>query len=273
MSNLLKRTGIAVVFIPLLIWIIWSGGIFLSLLLSFIGGLIAYELLKMMRKKNIDIPLKISFYIFSFILFATCEHNIFALFTVLFAFFTVSGKDAGTGNIENSLIRTGGLSLLFIYPGLFLISFFKLRSLPNGEYFALLLLALIWITDTFAYFTGMTFGKHRGIFKVSPKKSLEGFIGGFSFAFIGAITAHYFFPLQISLKIALIAAFSAGAAGQFGDLAESVFKRDAGVKDSSNLIPGHGGFLDRFDSLLIASPVFYCITEILTKGYITLLIP
>jgi phosphatidate cytidylyltransferase len=123
------------------------------------------------------------------------------------------------------------------------------------------LLVLIWITDTFAYFIGMTLGKHRNIFIVSPNKSLEGFIAGIAFAFGFAFL---FYKMGfLALKPALFAAFSAGIIGQFGDLFESLLKRDFGVKDSSSLLPGHGGLLDRFDSLMFAAPMFYFLLSFL----------
>jgi phosphatidate cytidylyltransferase len=118
------------------------------------------------------------------------------------------------------------------------------------------LLIAIWIADSAAYFIGMRFGKHRGIFKVSPNKSLEGFIAGILLPFIIGFMFLLFIGFEYSSVIFLVA-FSAGCFGQIGDLLESRLKRIAGVKDSSNIIPGHGGVLDRFDSLLIAGPFLY----------------
>jgi len=128
-----------------------------------------------------------------------------------------------------------------------------------GIYITLSVIALIWISDSFAYFVGMTLGKHRGLLKSSPKKSLEGFFGGLVTPFI-AVMIYYHFSQEIPLKYLLLSAMSAGIFGQIGDLIESIFKRDCGIKDSSNLIPGHGGILDRFDSVLVAIPIlYYCV--------------
>jgi phosphatidate cytidylyltransferase len=263
MINFIKRASVAVIFVPILIWVMLKGGAFLAGFVTLISGVMAYELRNMLKNKNIVIPSVVIPYI-AFITFASAyNYSIFAYAAMILIFLLVLGKDVVNGSIENAMIRIGSLSLLIVYPGLFLASFFKLRNYPNGEYLVLLLLILIWITDTFAYLIGMTLGKHRGIFKVSPKKSLEGFIAGFLFALGSGFLAHYFFPDQITIKIVIAAAISAGLAGQFGDLIESTLKRDAGVKDSSSIIPGHGGVLDRFDSLVIASPVFYCIMELI----------
>lgn len=105
----------------------------------------------------------------------------------------------------------------------------------------------------------MLIGKHRNIFAVSPKKSLEGFLAGILFAFIGAYVLYLCFRGVVDLKLLYLGAVAAGLFGQFGDLAESLLKRDIGVKDSSNIIPGHGGMLDRFDSFIVAAPVFYAL--------------
>lgn len=115
---------------------------------------------------------------------------------------------------------------------------------------------LIWTSDTFAYLTGSTMGKHKLYESVSPNKTIEGAIGGLVASLIAAfIISRYFTVLSLKhwLAIALIVVIF----GLLGDLIASRFKREAGVKDSSNFIPGHGGFLDRLDSLIFASPFVY----------------
>ncbi len=110
-----------------------------------------------------------------------------------------------------------------------------------------------WINDTGAYCTGMLFGKHRLFERISPKKSWEGSIGGGVFSIIAAIVmAHYFPFMPISIWIGL--ALTVVIFGTLGDLTESLLKRTIGIKDSGNILPGHGGMLDRFDSTLMAVP-------------------
>ena len=119
----------------------------------------------------------------------------------------------------------------------------------------LLLFAIIWVGDSAAYYVGRAFGRHSLAAKVSPKKTIEGAAGGL----IGSVVAGVFGALFLRepwLQVAGISAATA-IAGQVGDLAESVLKRSAGVKDSSSILPGHGGILDRLDSLFFAAPVFY----------------
>lgn len=126
-----------------------------------------------------------------------------------------------------------------------------------GGYTVISVLAAIWICDTAAFYIGSAFGKHKLFPRVSPNKSWEGAVGGFLFAVMGAVAAKYLVLSYLSLGSAIILGIIVGIFGQVGDLIESLIKRDAGVKDSSNLIPGHGGILDRFDSLLLVSPIVY----------------
>ena len=110
-----------------------------------------------------------------------------------------------------------------------------------------------WINDTGAYCTGMLFGKHRLFERISPKKSWEGSIGGGIFSVIAAVVMAHFFPFM-SLGVWIGLALTVVVFGTLGDLTESLLKRTLGIKDSGNILPGHGGMLDRFDSTLMAVP-------------------
>jgi phosphatidate cytidylyltransferase len=126
-----------------------------------------------------------------------------------------------------------------------------------GGYTVIAVLASIWMCDTAAYFGGLTWGKHRLFERVSPKKSWEGAIFGFIFS-VGTMVAAKMLVLDyLTYQHAIVLGVLIGVFGQLGDLIESRFKRDAGVKDSSALIPGHGGVYDRFDSLVYVSPIVY----------------
>ncbi len=115
----------------------------------------------------------------------------------------------------------------------------------------------VWVCDTAAYFGGSLFGKHKLAPRVSPGKTWEGAISGLVFAVLTAWLVDVLFLRGLALPHVLVMGLIVGTFGQASDLAESLLKRDAGVKDSSNLIPGHGGMLDRFDSLILISPVLY----------------
>ena len=112
--------------------------------------------------------------------------------------------------------------------------------------------------DTGAYFVGKKFGKHKLAKNISPKKTIEGAIAGVVTGISVSVLCKFIFMEDIiSVREAIIFAIVISIIGQFSDLAESLFKRDCNIKDSGNIIPGHGGMLDRFDSYLFAAPVFY----------------
>ena len=121
----------------------------------------------------------------------------------------------------------------------------------------LLLLCLIWATDTGAYYTGKTFGKHKFAPSISPNKTWEGTLGGLALACVVAAAFKETLLPDLTWLDAGILALLGGGWGQMGDLFESAFKRSCGVKDSGTLLPGHGGVLDRFDSLIFTAPAYY----------------
>jgi len=114
---------------------------------------------------------------------------------------------------------------------------------------------LVWCNDTFAYLTGRLIGKHKLFERISPKKTWEGFIGGVIFAVIAGIILAYF--LEESYAKYITYALVAGIIGTLGDLVQSMLKRSVDVKDSGNILPGHGGILDRFDAVLFVVPVIF----------------
>ncbi len=122
-----------------------------------------------------------------------------------------------------------------------------------GPGVVLIMLAICWVGDSAAYFVGVSMGKNKLMPSVSPKKSWEGFFGGLAGSVVGSLGAGYFTDIQILPLIVL--GFAGGIAGVYGDLFESALKRDAGIKDSSNILLGHGGILDRFDSAVVVAPV------------------
>lgn len=128
-----------------------------------------------------------------------------------------------------------------------------------GAWWLLFVLLLVWGADSGAYMFGKMFGKHKLAPKVSPGKTWEGFLGGLVSSALIALLFASLAPLTVSTSTLVICAVIATLASVLGDLTESMFKREAGIKDSGNLIPGHGGILDRIDSLTAAVPVFACL--------------
>lgn len=124
------------------------------------------------------------------------------------------------------------------------------------------ILVIIWANDTFAYLVGITMGKNKLFERISPKKTIEGFVGGVIFAVVAGILLAQFYLHQDTIKWIIIAMI-VSAFGTLGDLIESKFKRIAGVKDSGHIMPGHGGFLDRLDSIIFVAPFVYLFYQII----------
>ncbi len=145
-----------------------------------------------------------------------------------------------------------------VYIGFFLSFWVLVRDLPvHGLGYTVFVVLAVWCNDIFAYFIGLKFGKHRLNVKLSPKKSVEGAWGGF----FGTLLFAFLFGhlLGFTRDQALVMGALVSVLAQGGDLLESLFKRSSNVKDSSNLLPGHGGLLDRADSFILAVPVYYFI--------------
>ncbi|WP_342606863.1 phosphatidate cytidylyltransferase [Syntrophotalea carbinolica] len=155
---------------------------------------------------------------------------------------------------------SGQLALLlfgFIYISIPLAHLALLRSQPHGIQWVLLVLMMVMLNDTCAYFTGTFFGRRKLYPSVSPKKSVEGAIGGLGGSVLAAGLAHLTFAPWAALVPLLLLGLVVGVIAELGDLFESLLKRSFGVKDSGTLIPGHGGILDRLDSLMFAFPLTY----------------
>jgi len=157
--------------------------------------------------------------------------------------------------------RIGGASLLLIYPGLLLTFIMRLTALSHASAFLLLFFLLVFGNDVFAFLFGMSLGKNnKGIIKVSPNKSVAGFIGGTLSTVALAVVFCLFYPgvkELVSLPQALLLGFFTSVSANIGDLIESAYKRAAKVKDSGNIIPGRGGLLDSIDSMLASAPVYW----------------
>ena len=133
-------------------------------------------------------------------------------------------------------------------------------------YYALLIFIFVWLNDTGAYLTGITLGKHPLFERVSPKKSWEGFWGGLTITLLSSLLIAFYFQEIINLYHSLALAAITVLFGTWGDLVESLLKRTCGTKDSGTLLPGHGGILDRFDSVIIATPAVFLYMELFIRN-------
>lgn len=134
------------------------------------------------------------------------------------------------------------------------------------QYYILLIFVFVWLNDTGAYLFGTAFGKHRLFPRISPLKSWEGFWGGFIVALAASQLLAWFYPENLMWYDLLALSVIVVVFGTFGDLIESLMKRTYGVKDSGKLLPGHGGILDRFDSVMFASPVVFLYLELFIRN-------
>ena len=163
--------------------------------------------------------------------------------------------------------KTKFLAFAYILIPFILVQFFGMTDsdypeIPFDTSYILLMFILTWTFDTFAYLTGIKFGRHKIMPSVSPKKSWEGFFGGFIFTLLAAYFSAYFFQSVKEIHLLLIS-ITIPFTATLGDFIESYYKRQAGVKDSSNLIPGHGGMLDRMDAFMITIPTIYLIINLI----------
>lgn len=144
-----------------------------------------------------------------------------------------------------------------LYIGLTLSTLVLTRALPSGEWLIVFIALVTWASDIGAYYAGTLWGRHLIAPSISPKKSIEGLAGGLVLAMAVALLGQVWLAPQLTMLHALMLGFLMTGTGLVGDLCESAMKRAVGVKDSGAILPGHGGMLDRMDSLLFTAPTFY----------------
>ena len=230
----------------------------LTLLLIVVGSVALVELYQICFQSGFN-RLVVGVGLAAFVLIVARDHVSLALayllvasvLVVSIAVFVLSGRTDRRG--ENILIILFGV----LYVGFPLSTVVSTRSLPAGEFLVLFLAVVTWASDAGAYYAGTLWGRHPLLPSVSPKKTIEGVLGGLALAVGAAVLAQWWFASQLSLSDSVILGVLLTGAGLFGDLFESVIKRRTGVKDSGGILPGHGGMLDRLDSLLFTAPIFY----------------
>lgn len=259
------RTLVAAIFGPLIIFSTLRGGVLFLGLLSIIVAFSMYEFFQITPKRGINgqqITGILGALILIVVLYLVGVNGVWLVFTVLFLvvlMVELYRKSATpTINVSTTIFGVGYLSFLFGH--LLLI-----RELPHvvnipyssGGRWIVMMFLVIWACDTAAYLAGSTWGKHKLMERISPNKTVEGTTAGFIVAIFVAYICHIWFIKGIALYDSLIIGAICGSVGQYGDLIESMFKRDMGVKDTSTIIPGHGGMMDRFDSPLLSAPVVF----------------
>ncbi len=263
-NELIKRIIVGAVGVPVILGVTLFGRIPFLVMVDIILVMALWELYGLAKKKGFSpssfigifsaLAISWDFYFFNgqwmgrlllFIVF-------FVLIVELF-----KGKDNA---LANSAITFFGIFYISLFSFFILIrelSFGSTLPYISGGWIVILIFVTIWLCDTGAYLFGSLFGSHPLFQRVSPKKTWEGAIGGLIVGMATTIGLRYLIAPSLSLTDVVIIGAIVGVIGQLSDLIESLYKRDAGVKDSSKILPGHGGFLDRFDSPLLVGPTVY----------------
>ncbi|WP_243371124.1 phosphatidate cytidylyltransferase [Geotalea sp. SG265] len=255
----MKRLATAIVLLPLLILLIVKGTPFafscFIIVISFLGLMEFYQMALPGRKSDWLVAAATgAVVLFSFLagdrLIILAAITAFVLAFALHMLFRFDDiRDAAR---ESALLMMG-----LVYVPLLLGHLILLRNLSFGREWILLMLVIVMCGDSAAYYSGSALGRTRLYPEVSPKKSVEGSIGGILGSIAGAVIFKLAVFPQLTYLHCILAAILLGVLGQLGDLFESLLKRSCGVKDSGTIIPGHGGILDRLDSILFAAPAAF----------------
>ncbi|HHX24480.1 MAG: phosphatidate cytidylyltransferase [Tepidanaerobacteraceae bacterium] len=267
---MLTRIISAIVGIVALMYIINAGGWIFFLSICLLNIFAMYELYKAFQKKGVHITFFLNSISTAILLYYISFYNDFNFIWVSFLIFLLIMLECMYGIINNNrnhIINTVYTVFSFVYTTLLFMFFILVRNLPNGINFIWWIFITTWACDTGAFFTGIYFGKNPLAPHISPNKTIEGSLGGVVLSIIASIIFTRFFISEISILHAIILGILIGSISQIGDLSASLIKRYCKIKDFSNIIPGHGGILDRLDSALFSFPIAYIyIMTILEKG-------
>jgi len=265
LKNLGLRALVGIFGIPVILSAIWLGKWYFVALVEIIVVLGQCEYYKLAEKKGAQ-PLAPLGIILGFLIppafyISQGEYILPLLFgSILIIIMTELFRNQPNAILNLATSITGLIYPTVLFSFLIFIreaSFWLNIPYQDGAKWMLAMLLSIWICDTAAFFIGSRFGKHKLFPRVSPNKTVEGAVAGFISALLTIVVVHQAFFPTASLTHLLIIGAIGGSFGQIGDLAESLLKRDAGIKDSSNILPGHGGFLDRFDTVFVVAPLVY----------------
>ena len=260
----------AAIFTPAILGLIYVGGLALEVTCYVLSLLMLWEFLRLTLGTGNRLTHALAYLLGTLVLVATLGYFpagltcVIAPAATLLLFITVLLQPEP---LESSMQRTALTALGVLYCAGLIPFLARLRALPH-EGLALCMTALLctWASDSGAYFVGRAVGRHKLYPRVSPGKTVEGGVGGLLSAMATALLIRQVFHVDIAALHAGMLGLIAASFGVMGDLCESMLKRSVGAKDSSHLIPGHGGVLDRFDGVMFAVPAFYIYVVVMLYG-------
>lgn len=265
-----KRVITIVILLPIVILAVWLGPWTTTMLVAFFTGMAAWEYAQLFKTGKY-MPSTLLIVIGSVALIVARQVAAFPgsdiILTLLIMAFMIYHTFAYQRGVETAALDFGYSLAGTVYLGWMMAYFVSLRNLENGFWWIALAFLASMFSDMGAFLIGRKFGRHKMMTRVSPNKSWEGYLGGVLLAMILttvlALGIHYFIP-AIPVYAGLVFGLVVSVLAPIGDFGESMLKRPFGVKDSSDLIPGHGGFLDRIDAFLWAAVLGYYLTLILS---------
>lgn len=269
-ANLVLRIVTAVVFIPVILIIFYLlPPLAMALALAVICGIAAHEALvstgflknRRVIWYSVILSAMVPLWIYR-------DINPKYLLPGLYVYVVFLFAEAIHSRKEIKLEQMGGTFFLSLFIPYFLCTFLRLRRLDRWEFYVALPFVIAFLSDASAYFTGMAFGKHKLAPDLSPKKTVEGAVGGLVGATLGTMLTGLFFQTffgewEFHYPVLALFGFLGSVASQLGDLSFSYIKREYGIKDFGKILPGHGGILDRFDSVIFCAPLVELLLYIL----------
>lgn len=222
----------------------------LELSVLFISLVAVFELARVLKAREIEIQREV-LYVQAAFLFLFHGEIAYFLISIVGVFLLSSFLAIARNDIDR-LVYT-------VFASVYIVIGFSFFYMLNGDARVLLVFVFSWISDTCAYFTGVFFGRHKLCPEISPKKTIEGSVGGMVGSALIALAFSFYYHGQV-MAVYAVFGLVGSAISQSGDLIASMFKRQSKVKDYGKIIPGHGGILDRFDSILFVLPLVYLIT-------------
>ena len=258
-KNLVARVISALAALPVVLYLLWAGGWQTALLLSSAAAVCAGEYYAMTLRGLPPVSwvgIAGAAVLPALPVFAPGRSYEIGFWIVVFMWFIAWNWHLLRAPDGDAPARSAHLVSGLIYGSVGMMAVAALRTFPDGLRWSLVALVITWCNDTFAYFAGRLFGKHKLYPEVSPNKTWEGFAGGMAGNVFGMFVLRHWFP-ALSVTDCVALGVAGGIMGPAGDLCESMLKRATGVKDSGKVLPGHGGLLDRVDALSFNAPLVY----------------